>query len=333
MKINIYYAGRGLIDDPTIYVLNKLEEVFEELHVRSERYNLHELKNNVTSLPSTLKEADGVILASTVEWLALNGWMQVFLDACWFYGDKSKISSIYMVPVVMSTTYGEREAQLSLINAWEMLGGKTCRGLCAYVEDPVAFEMNEDYKLIIEKQAEDLYRSISQKMKILPSSTIAIKQNILKETMDFTPQESEQLSKYAADDIYVKKQKEDIEELAGLYKNILESKKSDSGVPYVDDFKRAFQSIKKVRATYAFVIEDKKRTLLLECNNGKLDCYYGDGSQSTEVTARLTSHVLEEIISGKTSFQGSFMGGDMAAKGEFALIRLLDELFTFSGGR
>ncbi len=330
MKINIYYAGRGMIDDPTIYVMNKLEEVFDELHVRVERYNLYEMKSSVTTLPKTLKEADGVILASTVEWLGLNGWMQVFLDACWFYGDKNKISSIYMVPVVMSTTYGEREAQLSLINAWEMLGGKTCRGLCAYVEDPVAFEMNEGYKLIIEKQAEDLYRSISQKMTVLPSSTLAIKQNILKETMDFTPQESEQLSKYAADEIYVKKQKEDIEELAGLYKNILENRKGEGSSPYIDGFVKAFQSSKNVRAVYALVIEDKKRTLLLECLNGKLNCHYGEPGTSADVTARLTSRVLEDIMCGKTSFQGSFMRGDMAAKGDFALIRLLDELFVFS---
>lgn len=330
MKINIYYAGRGLIDDPTIYVMNILEEVFDELHVKVERYHLHELKNSITTLPKTLKEADGVILASTVEWLGLNGWMQVFLDACWFYGDKNRISSIYMVPVVMSTTYGEREAQLSLINAWEMLGGKTCRGLCAYVEDPIAFEMNEGYKVIIEKQAEDLYRSISQKVKVLPSSTIAIKQNILRETMDFTPQESEQLSKYASDDIYVKKQKEDIEELAGLYKNILENKKSEGNVPYIDSFMRSFRSALKTKAVYALVIEDKKRTLLLECQNGKLDCHYGDDAGLADVTARLSSRVLEDIISGKTSFQGSFMKGDMAAKGDFALIRMLDEFFTFS---
>ncbi len=330
MKINIYYAGRGLIDDPTIYVMNILEEVFDELHVKVERYHLHELKNSITTLPKTLKEADGVILASTVEWLGLNGWMQVFLDACWFYGDKNRISSIYMVPVVMSTTYGEREAQLSLINAWEMLGGKTCRGLCAYVEDPIAFEMNEGYKVIIEKQAEDLYRSISQKMKVLPSSTIAIKQNILRETMDFTPQESEQLSKYASDDIYVKKQKEDIEELAGLYKNILESKKTEGSAPYIDSFTRAFRSAVKTKAVYALVIEDKKRTLLLECQNGSLDCHYGEDAGLADVTARLTSRVLEDIISGKTSFQGSFMKGDMAAKGDFALIRMLDEFFAFS---
>lgn len=329
MKLNIYYAGRGLIDDPTIYVINKMQEVLEELHVRVQRYNLHEMKNAITTLPGTLKEADGVILATTVEWTDMNGWMKVFLDACWFYGDKSKISTIYMVPVVMSTTYGEREAQLSLINAWEMLGGKTCRGICAYVEDPVAFEMNEGYGLIIEKQAEDLYRSISQKAKVLPSSTIAIKQNILKETMDFTPQESEQLSRYAADDIYVKKQKEDIEELAGLYKNILENKKTESKQPYVDSFEKAFQSTKNVKAVYVLDIEDKKRTLLIECQSGRLKCCYTEDNASADVYARLSSHVLEDIINKKTSFQASFMKGDMAARGDFGLIRLLDEVFVF----
>ena len=33
MKINIYYGGRGLLDDPTLYVLNKMEEVLKELRV------------------------------------------------------------------------------------------------------------------------------------------------------------------------------------------------------------------------------------------------------------------------------------------------------------
>ena len=29
MKINIYYGGRGLMDDPTLYVINKMQEVLE----------------------------------------------------------------------------------------------------------------------------------------------------------------------------------------------------------------------------------------------------------------------------------------------------------------
>ena len=40
MKINIYYGGRGLLDDPTLYVLNKMEEVLKELRVTVERINI-----------------------------------------------------------------------------------------------------------------------------------------------------------------------------------------------------------------------------------------------------------------------------------------------------
>ena len=65
MKINIYYGGRGLMDDPSLYVINKMQEVLEELRVKVERYNLYELKNGITTLPQTLKNADGIILATT----------------------------------------------------------------------------------------------------------------------------------------------------------------------------------------------------------------------------------------------------------------------------
>ena len=33
MKINIYYGGRGIIADPTLCVLNKIQEVLKELNV------------------------------------------------------------------------------------------------------------------------------------------------------------------------------------------------------------------------------------------------------------------------------------------------------------
>lgn len=67
MKINIYYGGRGLMDDPTLFVLNKMKEVLEELRVTVETFHLYDLKNSITTLPQSLKEADGVILGSTVE--------------------------------------------------------------------------------------------------------------------------------------------------------------------------------------------------------------------------------------------------------------------------
>ena len=33
MKVNIYYGGRGLLEDPTLYVINKMEQVLVELQV------------------------------------------------------------------------------------------------------------------------------------------------------------------------------------------------------------------------------------------------------------------------------------------------------------
>ena len=189
MKINIYYGGRGLLDDPTIYVLNKMQAVFEELHVSVDRYNLYELKNSITTLPQTLKEADGVILATTVEWYGIGGYMQQFLDACWLYGDKEKISSLYMSPIVMSTNYGEREAKLNLRVAWEILGGLPCTGMCGYIADFAMLEMNDDYTRLVERKAENIYRTINQKMVSFPASNQVVKQKAaVPKTISLTPQ-------------------------------------------------------------------------------------------------------------------------------------------------
>ena len=80
MRVHIYYGGRGLIEDPTIYVCDKLTSVLEELRVEVRRYNLFEEKNGISALIKTLKEADGIILAVTVEWFGMGGLMQGFLD-------------------------------------------------------------------------------------------------------------------------------------------------------------------------------------------------------------------------------------------------------------
>ena len=45
-----------MIDDPTLYVLEKMGEVLDELRVSVETFRLMDLKNNITTLPQTLKE-------------------------------------------------------------------------------------------------------------------------------------------------------------------------------------------------------------------------------------------------------------------------------------
>lgn len=329
MKINIYYGGRGLLDDPTLYVLKKMQNVFTELRVTIERYNIYEYKNSIPTLPQTMKDADGIILATTVEWLGIGGYMYQFLDACWLYGDKEKIQSLYMQPVVMSTTYGEREGLMALENAWEMLGGLPCNGLCGYVEDMVSFEKNQDYSLMIEKKAENLYRSISQKLKGLPTSNQAVKQSVLRtQSLELTPQESEQLSKYVADDTYVKKQKEDIQELSSMFKDLLEQSEPDEGPSYVLDLESHFVPQTDFSANYLFIIEGQKKPLVIEVEGENLNCYYGQ-QESIDIYAKMNASVMERIISGQMTFQRAFMTGEMTAKGNFKTLRMLDHIFIF----
>lgn len=329
MKVNIYYGGRGLLDDPTLYVIGKMEEVLKELRVSVERYNIYEHKNSISTLPQTLKDADGIILATTVEWLGIGGYMQQFLDSCWLYGDKEKIKTTYMQPIVMSTTYGERAGELTLSNAWEILGGLPCSGMCGYVDDLVSFEMNHDYSLIIEKKAENLYRTISQKQKSLPTSNQAVTRTILRtQQMDLTPQESEQLSQYVADDSYVKKQKEDIEELASMFKDKLSVQQNDTQTEYITELESHFVPQGDFTANYLFMIEEKKKPLVVEVAGEELNCYYGQ-QENVDVYAKLTGEVMNNILAGRMTFQRAFMTGEMTAKGNFKTLRTLDQIFIF----
>ena len=329
MNINIYYGGRGVIEDPTLSVLKKIESVLDELRVNVTRYNLYDMKNSIMTLPQTLKDADGIILAASVEWNGIGGYLQLFLDACWLYGDKSKISQIYMTPVVISTTYGEKEGLLSLTNAWELLGGKICQGFSAYVEDYIDFESNVSYGSYIEKRAENIYRTRSQHIMTLPSSSLAFKQNLIHTSLELTPQEGEQLSKYVSDDIYVQKQKEDIEELASYFKGILGEDGFDSETEFIKPFKSQFVPQDNFSASYMLIIEDKKKTLYIKVENKDLYIKYEKNS-SADIVAKLSHECLDNIIRGRMTFQRAFMTGEMTAKGNFKTLRMLDQVFAFN---
>ena len=81
MNVNIYYGGRGMVDDPTIVVINRIQEVLEELNVTVTRYNLYEMKNTITTLSQSVADADGVIFATTVEWVGMGGYRRFLIPA------------------------------------------------------------------------------------------------------------------------------------------------------------------------------------------------------------------------------------------------------------
>lgn len=330
MKVNIYYGGRGLVDDPTIFVVDRIEAVLEELNVTVEKYNLYELKNQITTLSQSVTEVDAVVLATTVEWLGMGGYMQTLLDSCWLYADKTKINNIYMFPVVMSKTYGEREVVLALTNSWEIIGGKSCQGLSAYVDDTTEFEFNNKYTELIEKYAENIYRTVSQKRNALPSSSQTIRNTVIKDVVRFTPQESERLSKYASDEDFVQTQKKDIESLASIYKELLSDEENGGDDYYLNVFRNNYVNSIGYSGSYMFIISDKDKKIKLDIANGKVFVEFGENNNA-DVIARMSKNIFDDIVGGKITFHRAFMTGDMTAKGDFKSLRMLDEFFDFKG--
>ena len=329
MNIAIYYGGRGIIDDPTLTVIGKIQSVLEELRVNVKRYNLYEYKNTIATLPQTLSEVDGIVLASTVEWYGIGGNMLQFLDACWQFGDKAKISELYMMPVVMSRTYGEREAKLDLDLAWEILGGKPCSGICGYVENAIDLELNAAYLELIEKKAENLYRTINQKLVSLPASNKIIKQKVaLPGTNNLSPEESAQLSQYVSDESYVQTQKADIQELANIFRTQMASGDKNAYEDYPDAFKRAFKAKPGIAGSYLIKIEGKAENIVIKLTGVGIDCGYGS-LEKPDMVMEVNRQVLEDILAGRNSFQRAFMSDSMKMKGDFRLLKGLDEVMNF----
>lgn len=334
MKVNIYYGGRGLIDDPTIFVMSKVMSVLDELNIKVKKYNLYEDIRGISILPKTLKEADAVILAASVEWMGIGGLLWQFLDSCFLYGDKEKIKTLYMMPVVASTTYGEKDAQFTLIKAWEMLGGIPCDGICAYVNDPVTFETSSEYAYLVEKRTENFYRTFSKKLSSFPSSSLAVREKVLRpKTISLTPQESEQLSMYVSNDSYVKQQKEDIQELTQMFKQMMGDSSESATVPaaeepYLEDFQRVFNPIPNMALTFSWAIQGFAKKLIIEVDGEKLNCYYGE-RDSVDVAIKSTKQAIEKVIYGEIPLQASFMAGDLTAKGNFRVLHTFDMLFRF----
>lgn len=330
MKINIYYGGRGIIDDPTLFVISQITTVLQELNVKIQQYNLYEQKNGITALPNTLKDADGIILASTVEWFGIGGYMMQFLDACWLYGDKDRIKEIYMAPVVMSTTHGEREGMMSLAAAWEMLGGLPCDGMCGYIADTAKLENSPEYARIIDKKTENIYRTINQKMPVFPASNQAVINKVgMSKSIDLTPQESEQLSEYASDEQYVRTQKEDIQELASIFRDKMGKEESSGNASeYVKVLTRNFTPVAGVNARYKIAFSDNTRlgNIIVDVDNSKCNCQIGD-TEDYDVKLTVDQRSFEDIIGGRMTFQRAFMAGNIKLKGDFKLLRSMDQLF------
>ena len=198
------------------------------------------------------------------------------------------------------------------------------------MEDMVGFEVNQEYAHIIEKKAENLYRTISQKSKGLPTSNQAVTRSVLRtQQLELTPQESEQLSQYVSNDNYVKKQREDIEELSNMFRGMMGKEVQDQATEYIMEFQSHFAPQPDFSARDLFMIGGKKKPLFVGVDGDDIVCHYGQ-EEEIDVYLKVPQEIMNQLVMGKMTFQRAFSVGDMTAKGNFKTLRRLDEIFTFS---
>jgi putative sterol carrier protein len=202
--------------------------------------------------------------------------------------------------------------------------------MCGSIEDVEILENNDDYVKLIERKAENMYRTINQKVPSLPASNQAVKQKVyMTKNIDLTPQETEQLSKYASDDAYVQRQKEDISELTKMFKDMMGSDEKDDSNEFIKEFEEAFHPEPGIDASYLFHIEGKKLPLYMVIEGLELKMIYKEAPK-VDVEITVSKERLSSLVKGSGTFQRAFMAGEMSIKGDFNALRELDKLFIFS---
>lgn len=63
-------------------------------------------------------------------------------------------------------------------------------------------------------------------------------------------------------------------------------------------------------------------------DNAELICGYGNEEQA-DVEIHAAKEVINDILYGRMTFQRAFMAGDMKMKGDFKVLRTLDQIFLF----
>ena len=150
----------------------------------------------------------------------------------------------------------------------------------------------------------------------------------LNKGMELTPQESEQLSKYASDEIYVQKQKEDIQELSALFKGMLGKHEGAQIQQIYAPFETHFHPLPGQKGLYKIELTDREDVFYLKIEQHELEILEETGTKP-DIEMTLTEEVLQKIIQGQETFQKAFMTGNIKMKGDFGLFRMLDEMFIF----
>ena len=123
-------------------------------------------------------------------------------------------------------------------------------------------------------------------------------------------------------------QKEDIESLASIYKELLSDEQNGGDDYYLSVFRNHFKPQLNYNGRYMFMISDKDKNIIVDVQGSNLTVEFGQDMEA-DVIGKMSKETFDRIVQGRITFHRAFMTGDMTAKGNFRTLRMLDEVFNF----
>ena len=117
------------------------------------------------------------------------------------------------------------------------------------------------------------------------------------------------------------------EKAKNLFRDMMGNEET-SEEEYVKEFKNAFKAQPGVRANYLLQIEGRKMPLAIQVNGPEMECSYKE-LPSADVQMQISSNILTDIVHSRMTFQRAFMTGGIVSKGDFKILRMLDQIFVF----
>ena len=117
---------------------------------------------------------------------------------------------------------------------------------------------------------------------------------------------------------------------SGEFMEMLDDEQRGGDDYYISTLKTHYEGRNGFDASYIIVISDKQKTVSIKANGQNADIsLVSEGSNNADVVGKMEQQVFDDIVYGRMTFQRAFMTGAMTAKGDFRILRTLDEIFKF----
>ncbi len=116
-----------------------------------------------------------------------------------------------------------------------------------------------------------------------------------------------------------------------MFRDLMGGSEAEGGEEeFIKEFKEHFAPQPGLKAVYRILIEGKRKPFIIEVDGPEHNIYYGNVDYS-DVEIQMNKETMEDIIFARMTFQRAFMGGAMKMKGDFRILRSLDQIFVFMG--